>query len=450
MIEDTICAPSTPPIVSPIAIIRISGPDSLRALSLIFNRPDLLKSRYAAYGSIMDGERIIDDVVSVYYKSPASYTGEDMAEIFCHGNPIIVNQVLKLLNRLDIRMAEPGEFTRRAFINGKMDLTEAEAINQIVRARSEWEIEAALHQMHGSLRSIIGSIRSDLITLRADIECSIDFADDPVEFVSRDQAMERLSHVRNNLQDILRRCSISEKLSHGLDIPLVGKPNAGKSSILNLILNSERAIVSDTPGTTRDVIRETVQFSGLMVNLYDTAGINETGCEIERKGIQMSHQKIETASIIIMVLDATTGLEQADEAVIKLIQKKPVIYLLNKIDAVEQDATVIRTRLGERVIAFSAKTGQGLEDLEKEIASILEKELIEFRNSFISDIRIITLLEKALSNVDTVSKLITEDSPPEITAFEIQNLLDLLAEITGEISPDDILDSVFTRFCIGK
>ncbi len=451
MLEDSICAPATPPVNSPIAIIRISGPDTNRAVRLIFDRGGDLPPRQAVYGSIVKDGEIIDDVVMVFYASPRSFTGEDMAEIFCHGNPIIVNKILSLLHRCGIRMAEPGEFSKRAFLNGKIDLTEAEAINHIITARNEWEIEASIRQMHGSMKHRINEIRDRLIRLKADIECGIDFIGEDIELISAGDARSQAEDIGRMIEDLAERCRIGEKISHGIDVPIVGKPNVGKSSILNLILNSERAIVSDTPGTTRDLIREPVRIGGIHLNLFDTAGIDTPMSDIEKKGIELSHKKIESSPLVLMVLDAATGVQEADRGIIEKIMDKKKIFVLNKIDLVSgAEAERLLASMGKPVIPFSALNGTGLKDLEQEIAGMLRREYVEYKDFYLADLRMMFLLEESLSSVENVKALLSAGEPAEIVAFEMQTLLDTLTGITGEITPDDVLNSVFSRFCIGK
>lgn len=451
MIDDTICAPSTAPVNSSIAIIRISGPEAIRAASSIFSHPSRLKPRHAAYGSILDEKSVVDDVVMILYTAPASFTGEDMAEIFCHGNQIIVRKILKILFRTGLRLAEPGEFSKRGFLNGKMDLTEAEAINQIITARSDWEVGAAIRQMHGSLRDIITVLREKLLLLKANIEAAIDFSGEDIEFVSREQALDQSDEIRQKLDDLLLRCRTGEKISHGIDIAIIGKPNVGKSSLLNVILNQERAIVSDIPGTTRDIIREDVQIRGLHVNLIDTAGIDETTDHVEKIGIELSHKKIEQASVILMVIDSSTGIAEADNSIIEKLRNKKTIYILNKKD-IAGDAAIesLKKQINGAAVPFCAKTGEGLKTLEDMIYSMFTNEYVDFQNSFVADTRVLMLIEKACETVKNIITIISAPEPPEIIAFEINSLIDILSEITGEITPDDVLNSIFSRFCIGK
>lgn len=451
MLDDTICAPATSPVNSPLGVIRISGPGSLDIVRAVFSRPEKIKPGYAVYGTIIKGGEIIDDVVLVYYKAPRSFTGEDMADIFCHGNPIVMRNILNLAKENGARMAEPGEFSKRAFLNGKIGLTEAEAINHVITGRSEWEVSSALKQMHGSLRASVSEIRDNIILLKADIEAGIDFIEEDIEFVSYKEARGRLADIKKMIDDLRRRCRLGERMSHGIDLPIVGRPNVGKSSVLNLILNSERAIISDIPGTTRDLINEIVQFAGLRINLIDTAGIGVPGCEVEEKGITLSRSKIESSSVIIMVIDASSPVTEQDRIILGEIEKKRKVILANKIDLADAGRPAeIAEETGLPVVPFSARTGEGLDVLERRISAILRDEFADYENCFTADIRVVNLLEESLKNVRACDELLSREEPPEIVAVELQSLIDTLREITGEISPDDVLNSIFDRFCIGK
>ena len=452
--DDTICAPATPPVHSPIAIIRISGPDSLRVASSIFRAQQHTQEfipRYAYYGIIHDNNEEIDDCIVIYYKHPQSYTGEDMVEIFCHGNPIIVNKIINCIVALNVRIAEPGEFTKRAFLHGKMDLTEAEAINHIIAARSEWEITTAIQQKHGSLKNAINDIKQHIIELKADIECAIDFVDEDIEIISFENAQQRMHTIINKIQDILNRCRIGQHLSHGIDIAIVGKPNAGKSSFLNCILNHERAIVSDTPGTTRDVIKESVSIKGIQCNLLDTAGIHKKADGIELLGVQRSYRLIDEVSLIIFIIDAVTGMTSDDEHILELIKKKPFIPVINKTDiAPKESIAIIQDAIGQKGIVFSAKTGYGIPALEDAVYQCIRSQYVEYKNSFIADIRMIQLLEQSLVYAQEALHQMAISSPHEIVASALQNVIDTIGAVTGEISVDDVLNSIFSRFCIGK
>ncbi len=440
---------------SSIAVIRMSGPHSLSIISECFEKPSAISHRKAVHGKLLSEAAEIDDVVLIAYLAPESYTGEDMVEIFSHGNPIIIKKIIDRLISKGARFAEPGEFTRRAFLNGKLDLTAAEAIDRIVKARGEWEISAALSQMHGSLREKIQNLRESLILMKADVESQIDFSEEDIEFLSNNAAISRTQEIHEALSEILNRCRIGEKISQGIDIPIVGRPNVGKSSILNLILNAERAIVSEIPGTTRDLIRETVQFAGYHVNVFDTAGIGIPGCEIERIGIDLSRKKIDEAYILILVIDATEELAETDKEIVTISNDKACIVLGNKIDLVPETERNERIALLEKelsvpILPFSAKTGEGLTLLEQKIGELLIAQFPEQNNFFFADQKIINIISDAAETALSVQKLFSRAEPPEIIAFELQNLIDMLQEITGEIATDDVLNSIFSRFCIGK
>lgn len=451
MYSDTICAPATAPVNSSLAIIRISGPESYRAACSIFSSPEKISHRHAAYGSIIEEETVLDDVILIYYKSPSSFTGEDMVEIYCHGNPLVVSNIFQLLCRKGMRMAEPGEFSRRAFLNGKMDLTKAEAINSLINARSDWEIEASLSQMHGSLQGAVKALRESVVLLKADIEAGIDFIDQDIEFVSYSGALDTLRGIDQGINDLYSRCRVGERVSRGIDVILAGRPNVGKSSLLNLILNEERAIVSEIPGTTRDLIRETLQIGGVRINLTDTAGLGDPGDEIERIGIERSRKSIAEASLVLIVIDASAGITPEDRGVIDTVEGSRKIYLLNKIDKVDKNEVErIINESGINFISVSAKTGEGFRDLENSISRIISEEFTDFKNSFLADARIMAILEKSAASVKDVMSLLEINELPEIIAFELGELMHNLEEITGEVTPDDVLGSIFSRFCIGK
>ena len=451
MHDETICAPATAPVNSAIAIIRISGPNAYGAASSVFSHPQRLKPRQAAYGTIQDDNKDLDDVLMIFYEGPKSFTGEDMVEIFCHGNQIIIHNILNLLHRKGVALAEPGEFSKRAFLNGKVDLTEAEAIHQVITAKSAWEVETALKQMHGALKEVIHAIRNDVIELKADIEAGIDFIEEDIEFVSNSGAIAIAERARERIESLLRRCRAGEQASQGFDVTIAGRPNVGKSSLLNLMLNRDRAIVSNIPGTTRDLIKESIQIAGLQVNLIDTAGIDKPGDEIERIGIELSHRNIESASIVIMVIDGAAGITPRDRKLLSETETKERILCINKSDLISDEALdSLRKELGEKTLAISAKEGKGLKELEETLAEILRNDFVEINDSFIADMRVISLLELSLGRIDASLKLLHQQEPPEIVAFELESLLESLGEITGEITPDDVLGSIFSRFCIGK
>jgi tRNA modification GTPase len=453
MAEEIICAPATSPFNSALSIIRVSGTGVFDITPVFFKAFTNYEDRKALYGTIVNREgHSLDDVVLTPFKGPRSFTGEDTIEISCHGNPLIVQSILQLLiDEHGVRMAQPGEFTRRAFINGKVDLTEAEAINSIIQAKSEWEVNASLQQMHGSLKNAVASLKDELILLKANIEAAIDFSQEEIEFVSYDQAISQTEGVKSHIEDIYLRCKVSEKMRHGVDIAIVGKPNVGKSSILNMIINSERAIVSDIPGTTRDIIKESVQLGGVHVNFIDTAGIHATEDLVEKIGIKKSHEEIAQAVYVLAVFDNTTGLEASDRELLEILPKDNTFPLVNKCDSESSHSFEdLKDLFAEQSISFSAKQGLGFDILEKRLSEKIQSGFGNVKNNFVADLRIVTLLKTALSMSDGLIHSLMNSEPEEIIAFQINDIINTLEEITGDISDEDVLESIFTRFCIGK
>ncbi len=447
-----ICAPATSPFNSALAVIRVSGAGCLGIAQRIFISKQKIEHRKSVYGSIHDSSGLVDDVMLTWFKAPYSFTGEETFEISCHGNPLIVQRIIQLLLSFEnTRFASPGEFTKRAFYNGKMNLTEAQAVNAVIQARSEWEISSALEQMHGSLTREILGLKDELIMLRSNIEAAIDFSEEKIEFVTYETAIKKAKNIKSSIESLHKRCSIGEKISHGIDVAIIGKPNVGKSSILNYLINAERAIVSDIPGTTRDIIKESVQIKGIHVNLFDTAGIRVSEDSIEKIGIERSRKALGDAAIILAVFDQLTGLTDEDKNIVDDLQKHAnIIVLLNKSDLKTgmKDSTLLNQYTD--IIEFSAVTGQGLKEVEDCVEKIVTNNFGNFKKSFTADIRIVQLFEKAVEYCLSLITVLENEEPEEIAAFEIRQLTDVLKEITGEISTDDILDSIFTRFCIGK
>ena len=450
MFNDTICALASAPVNSSLAIIRISGSESYRAACSFFSSKEKIKQRVAVYGSIVDGDEIIDDVILIYYRSPSSFTGEDMAEIFCHGNHLIAGRILRLLYRHGIRAAEPGEFSKRAFLNGKIDLTKAEAINALINAQSDWEIKASINQMHGSLRDVIDKLRNNIIMLKGDIEAGIDFSDQDIEFVSGTESLDIVNDILGSLIDLQRRCIIGNRTARGIDVVLTGRPNVGKSSLLNLILNEERAIVSHIPGTTRDLIRESIQIGGVRVNLTDTAGLGIPGDDIERMGVELSRKNIAAASLVLMVVDASCGITDEDRDIISTLKDKNVIYVLNKIDLTDNRWEDIIKSEEIPLVPVSAKFGTGFKELESKIAELITTEFTDINSSFLVDERVISIIDSSIETAQRAMELLKLKEPAEIIAFELDELIAKLSDITGEITAEDVLGSIFGRFCIGK
>ncbi len=452
MLSETICAPASAPFHSAIALIRISGGGALSFARSFFSRHTALCHATAIHGVIADQNgNVIDDVVLTWFESPRSYTGQDLVEISCHGNPLIVQKIITLACESGCaRYALPGEFTQRAFLNGKIDLTAAEAVNQIISARSAWEIDSALAQMHGLLRKKIESLRDRLITARADIEAGIDFSTEDIAFVSRDILRRLILDLGEEIREIAARCRAGERIRQGIDLAIIGKPNSGKSSLLNLLINKERAIVSDIPGTTRDVIIESMQIDGVRLNIMDTAGIRPTADAIEQIGIEKSKQSLAGAHIVLLLFDNSTGYTDLDRQIAELADAEKCIGVLNKSDCPAAGGFgEAAGRFGE-LVAISAKLGTNFSALENRIREKMRSSLPSGEYSYLADARIIMLLEKGAAFCLDAAASIDAEVPDEIVALEFDRVIETLESITGRIVPDDVLGSIFSRFCVGK
>ncbi len=452
--RDTIAAIATPYGESAIGIVRLSGDKTLEILKKVFKTKSReIKPRYAHYGYVLDknGEPI-DEAVVIYYKAPHSYTGEDMAEFNLHGNPLILKEVLNRLLEEGARLAEPGEFTKRAFLNGKLDLTQAEAVAELISAKTELARKLALNQLQGSLSKEIKPLREELLMLHALVESSIEFEEEDIPTIEKEELIERLERILERVNKLLKTATTGKAIREGIKLAIVGKPNVGKSSLFNALIGEERAIVTDIAGTTRDYIEETVNIGGVPIRLVDTAGIRETGDIVEKIGVERSIQKLREADIILFVLDASKEkLEEEDLYLADLVKRsgKPAIVVLNKID------------LGRRlrklpfedfpVVEVSAKSGKGLDELKN---LILEKAGVMTYgggNIYISA-RHEQLLKKTKQALENALTYLKEGDfySPEILMLDLREATDSLGEILGEITTEDILGQIFSTFCIGK
>ncbi|MEO2152950.1 MAG: tRNA uridine-5-carboxymethylaminomethyl(34) synthesis GTPase MnmE [Aquificota bacterium] len=454
--RDTIAAIATPYGESAIGIVRLSGDKTVEILKKIFKtRSKNLKPRYAHYGLVVDKEgQPIDEAVVIYYKAPHSYTGEDMAEINLHGNPLILKKVLNLLLESGARLAEPGEFTKRAFLNGKLDLTQAEAVAELIGAKTELARKLALNQLQGALSREIKPLREELLMLLALVESSIEFEEEDIPTIEKDELQRRLEKILKQVNKLLQTAATGKALRQGIKLAIVGKPNVGKSSLFNRLLGSERAIVTDIAGTTRDYIEETINIKGIPISLIDTAGIRETADVVEKIGVQRSLQKLKEADLIIIVLDASNpDLEEEDLKLINLVKetKKPLLVVLNKIDKGQKLDTKKIPIPNVEVVKVSAKTGEGIEELKEKILQKVGVQTAEGGNIYIS-VRHEQLLKKAKKALENALTYLREGEfySPEILMLDLREAAEALGEILGEITTEDILGQIFSTFCIGK
>ena len=455
MLFDTIAAISTPRGEGGIGIIRISGDKSFEILDKIFNtkNPNRDLGFYKFnYGFIHDNGKIVDEVMAVRMKAPKTYTCEDVVEINCHGGHLISEKVLELVLKNGARHAEQGEFTKRAFMNGRIDLSQAEAVMDIIHGKTEKSISLSLEQLRGDLRDKIASFKKALLDVTAHVNVVLDYPEEGIEDPLPSNLRENLENVYAEADRLISSYDKGKKIKEGIKTVIAGKPNVGKSTLLNSLLKEERAIVTHIPGTTRDVIEEIIHIKGIPLVLTDTAGIRKTEDIVENIGVEKSKKFIENADLVLLVLDASRELESEDREVIEEIQNhnKKTIVLLNKID-LERKIELEEFNL-ENILEISAKDNIGIEDMEERIYSYIVEENVEDSSEklIITNIRHKTALEKTKDAIRNIFETIDAGMPMDLISVDLKEALDSLSEITGEISSEDILDHVFGNFCVGK
>ena len=458
----TIAAISTAPGVGGIGIVRLSGDNCFKVLDKIFKAKnpvniDNIKGYTIKYGNIVSNSQIVDEVLVSYFKAPKSYTAENMCEINSHGGIIILNKILELclLNGADL--AEPGEFTKRAFLNGRLDLSQAEAVIDIINSKTDKEAQIGENQLEGRLSVKIAEIRDKLIDLMSDIEANIDYPEYDIEEVTNEKIKNTLEYAKQELLKLEKNFDNGKILRDGLKTAIIGRPNAGKSSLLNLILNEERAIVTDIEGTTRDSIEEYIQIEGVPLKIIDTAGIRNAKDVVEKIGVDKAVEIAKDSDIIIAIFDISKELNEEDEKIIDLIKDKNSIILLNKIDLEENEKNnkkinlEIINKLNKPIIRISAKTGEGLEDLYKEIAHIFNfNEIVNNGELIVVNNRHKNLIKNSIIELEKAEDTIRQNMPEEIISTNIRMVLDELGKITGETVTDDVINSIFSKFCLGK
>lgn len=456
--KDTIVALATPHGLGAIAVIRLSGAQALTIANQCFynkkNQQVLLtkKTHTLTFGKIKNKEEEIDEVVIGLYKGPQSYTGEDIVEISCHGSPYIQEQIIKLCISLGARMANPGEFTLRAFLNKKLGLTQAEAVADLIASDSHASHKLAMQQMRGGFSSDLKLLRQQLIDFAALIELELDFSEEDVEFANRTQFMALIEKIQQKLAPLIESFKLGNVIKNGVPVAIAGKPNAGKSTLLNALLNEERAIVSEIAGTTRDTIEEVLNIDGITYRFIDTAGLRETKDKIEQMGVERSYDKINNASILLYVADGTNINNAADLALaIKQAEQfnMPYLLILNKVDVTNQMVIDEAARQAQ-IISISAKNGIGIESLKQAIANLLVNKSLNQYSEIVTNLRHYKGLSNAYHALSDVLNGIQNNLNTELVAFDVRSANQYLGELTGDITNDDILGSIFTRFCIGK
>ena len=457
-IDDTIAAIATAPGEGGIGIIRISGEKSLQVAQSIFKSKSgkMIKdynARTLIYGTVVDNEKVIDEVLVAYMKGPNSYTAEDVIEINCHGGFISVKKILELILSKGVRLAEAGEFTKRAFLNGRIDLSQAEAIIDVIKSKTDMAHEVAQSQLEGSLAKKIKDLRMNVTEVLAHLEVSIDFAEEDVEEITYQTLEEKALELRNEIKKLYDTAESGKILRDGLKTVIVGKPNVGKSSLLNSILGENRAIVTDIAGTTRDVIEEFVNIKGIPLKIVDTAGIRETEDVVEKIGVEKSRESFSTADLVIMVLDASRKLSEEDMEILESLKNKKTIVLLNKMDLEPQiELEKIEEFVNsEDIIKISALKHQGIEELQDKIeAMVYHGSVKNSSNLMITNSRHKDALFKAYESINDAISAIEQRMPYDFIEVDFKNIWDYLGYINGDTVREDLLDTIFANFCIGK
>lgn len=457
-IDDTIAAIATAPGEGGIGIIRISGEKSLQVAQSIFKSKSgkMIKdynARTLIYGTVVDNEKVIDEVLVAYMKGPNSYTAEDVIEINCHGGFISVKKILELILSKGVRLAEAGEFTKRAFLNGRIDLSQAEAIIDVIKSKTDMAHEVAQSQLEGSLAKKIKDLRMNVTEVLANLEVSIDFAEEDVEEIKYQTLEEKALELRNEIKKLYDTAESGKILRDGLKTVIVGKPNVGKSSLLNSILGENRAIVTDIAGTTRDVIEEFVNIKGIPLKIVDTAGIRETEDVVEKIGVEKSRESFSTADLVIMVLDASRKLSEEDMEILEILKNKMTIVLLNKMDLEPQiELEKIEEFVNsEDIIKISALKHQGIEELQDKIeAMVYHGSVKNSSNLMITNSRHKDALFKAYESINDAISAIEQRMPYDFIEVDFKNIWDYLGYINGDTVREDLLDTIFANFCIGK
>ncbi len=460
--NDTIIAPATAPGIGAIAVIRLSGPDAIDKCSSVFSKNlNEVKSHTLHFGNIVDGERIIDEVLVSVFKAPHSYTAENTIEISCHGSPYIQQEIIKLFLQKGVRMAEPGEFTLRAYYNGKLDLSQAEAVADLIHSTSEAEHQVAISQIRGGFSNEIKKLREEIIRFASLIELELDFSEEDVEFADRAQFISLVNQTQAAIKKLIDSFAAGNVIKNGVPVAIVGKPNVGKSTLLNALLNEERAIVSSIAGTTRDTIEDEINIKGMKFRFIDTAGIRETKDEIESIGIEKTFEKIAQASIVLHLVEADNNPNgSVQETLLQEIEKqhklyrdqfgdqKQILFIVNKSDLLPPQLNIQHSTIN--ILFLSAKEKKGIEKVSDKLVSMVNIGQVKIGDVIVSNSRHYDALVRAQQSLDTVLKGLQSQLPTDLIAIDIRTAMFELGTITGEVSTDDLLESIFRNFCIGK
>ena len=453
--NDTICAISTSQGIGAIAIIRVSGEDSIEIVNKIFKGRDLskVKSHTINYGHIVDKSgKYIDEVLVSVMHAPKTFTTENIVEINTHGGIACTNQVLEILLENGCRLAEPGEFTKRAFLNGRIDLLEAEAVMDKINAQTEIQNRMASNQLSGKVSDLINNLRDDMVQIISNINVNIDYPEyDDVDIITNDILLPKITNLKNKINEIISESKNGKIIKDGIKTCIIGRPNVGKSSLLNALLQEDKAIVTDIAGTTRDIVEGTISIDGIVLNMIDTAGIRKTNDKIEAIGVEKSLNLMSQADLILLVLNNNSEMDKETENIIKELGNKEYLVIVNKIDLGNKlilDDTLVDKN---RIVKLSVKENIGLNDLKSKIKELFNLSKIETKDpTYLTNARSLAILKKCLDSIENIEQSIKNNLPIDLLEIDIQNIWQELGKINGTTYDEELLDEMFSRFCLGK
>jgi tRNA modification GTPase len=457
-VDDTIAAISTPLGRSGIGIVRMSGPEAISIAEEIFvarnNMPvSSFKSHTIHYGFIVEkpSSNIVDEVLLTVMRAPKTYTRQDIVEINCHGGIVALRKVLELCLQHGARLANPGEFTLRAFLNGRIDLTQAEAVLNVVDAKTEEALKVATRQLEGGVSQILTEIREQLLEIVSELEAVLDFPEEGIEELQKREGIEKLEKIREKLNNLLKHAREGRLLQEGVKGVICGKPNVGKSSLMNALLGKERVIVTPVPGTTRDVVEEIIDLNGIPLRIADTAGVIETEDLVEKEGIKRAKKEIENADLVILVVDTTQGIDEQDIFLFEQVKGKKHIVCINKIDIKQDiDLHLLEKFELQNTVKISALKREGIEELKNKIYKMFLEEEIDFSLPIITNMRHVKLVKEATDSVALAIERLDRNAYLEIVTQDLKNALSSISHLLGKEVSEDLLNTIFSRFCIGK
>lgn len=451
--NDTIAAIATSLGIGSISIIRVSGSDSINIVNKLFKGKDLSKvpTHTINYGHIMDSDKIVDEVLVSIMKGPKSFTTEDVVEINCHGGIAPTKKVLELLLINGCRLAEPGEFTKRAFLNGRIDLIEAEGVMDLIESKTEKSMNLAIKQLSGSTSKMIHDLRSKIVEILANIEVNIDYPEyNDIKVLTESELLPNLNKIKEEMHKILKESNSAKIIKEGITTSIVGRPNVGKSSLLNALLEEEKAIVTDIPGTTRDIVEGTINLDGVMLNMIDTAGIRKTDDKVEHIGVKKSYELIDKAELVLFVLNNNEEITKEDMEIYEKVKEKNHIVIINKID-LEKKLDENKLENKDNIVYMSTIENKGIKELKDKIIKMYELEILEKDDpTYLTNARSIALLKKSLNSIESSIEALGDEMPIDIAEIDLKEAWNTLGEIIGETYTNELIDQLFSQFCLGK